>query len=342
VDLFASYTSIDTSLADALGGDAARVTLPSANVQPIAPRPKREDSLPLPTDEGWTENFVRTLQAQHARIREFLQLQSDRWRQVAADLARQIEKLQDEVDALTAANEVLHAQSACAADRGPAEDDGETSRRYMLALDDIRELKARNTELQQQLRTANSAASRPGPLSSPVGVAEDWETQKRRLLAEMESDEGQDAESTDRRLKIEEIIARTDKIIAEKDREIEELQHLLSSQSNSLGSLAVGAAALEQVFDQDEIIRDERQRLQQAQNELREKLRMSEIEHAMERARLARREAEIEERLRNGEPKRSADADTEALAPTGRPIRGRWRTQMGLTDDAPPSSDGRR
>ena len=75
----------------------------------------------------------------------------------------------------------------------------------------------------------------------------------------------------------------------------------MDNQSSSVGSLAVGAAALEQVFDQDEIIREERQRLQQATEEFREKLRKSEIDHPMEPARLARREAEIEERLRNGD-----------------------------------------
>ncbi len=126
--------------------------------------------------------------------------------------------------------------------------------------------------------------------------------------------------------------SRTDKIIAEKEREIAELKHLLDNQSSSVGSLAVGAAALEQVFDQDEIIREERQRLQQATEELREKLRKSEIDHAMERARLARREAEIEERLRNGDSRPPAENNAEALAPTGRPVRGRWRTQMGLGD----------
>ena len=55
-------------------------------------------------------------------------------------------------------------------------------------------------------------------------------------------------------MEIDEVIRRTDKIIAEKNREIEELQYLLNNQSDSLGSLALGAAALEQVLDQDAIV----------------------------------------------------------------------------------------
>ena len=177
----------------------------------------------------------------------------------------------------------------------------DASRRYLMAMDDVRSLKARNAELQRQLLEVHSGSVQSGAGSLPSCGGSDWETQKRRFLAELESDDQQDAESTDRRTKIEEIVARTDKIIAEKDREIEELQHLLNNQSNSLGSLALGAAALEQVLDQDAIIREERQRLQQLQDECRDKLRQAEIELAMERARLARRDAEIEEKIRNAE-----------------------------------------
>ena len=215
-----------------------------------------------------------------------------------------------------------------------AEAGRDASRHYSLVADEVRDLKARNAELQRQLLEVHSGAA--GALPSDLGT--DWAAQKRRFLAELESGDQHDAESANQRSQIEEIVARTDKIIAEKDREIEELQHLLSDQSDSLGSLALGAAALEQVLDQDALIREERQRLQQLQVECRDKLRQAEIELAMERARLARRDAEIEEKLRNTDLRRSS-AETEALAPTGRPVRGRWRTQMGLTDDDPPESD---
>jgi hypothetical protein len=207
---------------------------------------------------------------------------------------------------------------------------------------EIRELTARNAELQRQLLELQSPAARRDPAAPISSGGANWELQKRRFLENLASDDRHDAESTERRLKIEESVARTDKIIAEKNHEIQELRYLLENQSNSVGSLAVGAAALEQVFDQDAIIREERQRLQQLQNDCQAKLRQAEIEIAMERARLARRDAEIEEKIRNNDLHRTAaDTENEALAPTGRPIRGRWRTQLGLTDD-PPESDRRR
>jgi hypothetical protein len=345
VEFPTSFISIDTFTGDALLADVVGTPLPVSSVQP--PRVGDQQAAlsapgapPAPAD-AWSDHFARALQAQHARVREFLQAQRDRWRQIAARFTRQIETLQAEVHALQATNEGLRAELlARPAEGEPMMDAEDASRRYLMAMDDIRDLKARNAELQRQLLEVQAGAVRRDAAAPPLESGGDWETQKRRLLAELESDDKHDAESTDRRLKIEEIVARTDKIIAEKNREIEELQHLLSSQSNNLGSLALGAAALEQVLDQDAIIREERQRLQQLQDECRGKLRQAEIELAMERARLARRDAEIEEKLRSGEQRRSsAETEAEALAPTGRPVRGRWRTQLGLTDDGPPESE---
>lgn len=263
-------------------------------------------------------------------------MRSDRWRQVVARCERQIEQLQSELTELAAVNDDLRDRAASSIRHEPREESPESSQDYLAALDEINELKARNSELQRQMREASSAPRRSSPawLSSDTGS--DWESQKRRLLAELESDDANgasDSQAANRRHEIDEIIARTDRVIAEKDREIAELKHLLDSQTGSLGGLAFGAAALEEVFSQDDIIREERQRLQQAQEELREKLRQAEINIATERAMLARREAEIEERHRTELQQASPERDSEALAPTGRPVRGRWRTQMGLDGD---------
>jgi hypothetical protein len=306
-----------------------------------------EGSEPLPDVDSsngeWTDAFANALQSQHARVREFLESRSNQWRQVVARCERQIEQLQSEIAELTAANEDLRDHAATVVRHEAREESSdEPSQDYQSALDEINELKTRNSDLQRQLREANSAPRRSSQSAPAADTGSDWESQKRRLLAELESDEANgatDSTSTKRRIEIDEIIARTDRVIAAKDREIEELKHLLESQTGSLGGLAMGAAALEEVFSQDDIIREERQRLQQAQDELREKLRQSEIDHATERARLARREAEIEERLRAEPQNTSSEKNGEALAPTGRPVRGRWRSQLGLGDD---STDGER
>ena len=301
-----------------------------------------EEGAEPPPDDEWSDTFANTLQSQHVRIREFLESRGDRWRQVVARCERQIEQLQSEIAELTAVNDDLRDQAASSIRHEPREESPESSQDYLAALDEISELKARNSELQRQLREASSAPRRSSQAPLPADTGGDWESQKRRLLAELESDDanenaiangGDGSESAKQRMEIDEIIARTDRIIAEKDREIEELKHLLDSQSGSLGGLAVGAAALEEVFSQDDIIREERQRLQQAQEELREKLRHAEIKIATERATLARREAELEERLRADPQPATPEKDGDALAPTGRPVRGRWRTQMGLGDD---------
>ena len=123
--------------------------------------------------------------------------------------------------------------------------------------------------------------------------------------------------------------------MGQKDREIEELKQLLSEQSDNLGSMAVGAAAVEGIFDQDELIRQERERLQQAQIEWREKLRQAEIDVSLERARIARERVELEEKLRAIEAERShgqsAGAD-HGNAKGAKPARGRWLERLGLKD----------
>ena len=297
---------------------------------------------PGPAD-AWTADFVLTLQAQHARVREFLQIQRDRWRQIAAHFTRQIETLQAEVRVLQGTNECLRAELLTRpADGGPSEAAEDASRRYMLALDDIRDLKARNAELQRQLLEIQARPPQAGNAASAAADSgHDWAAQKRRFLAALDGDDQPGAEATQRRLKIEEIVAITEKIIAEKNREMDELRQGLNNQGNHRVLPISGAAASEQVLDQDAIVREERQRLQQLQGECRDKLRQAEIEIAMERARLARRDAEIEEKLRSAEGNRPS-AEAEALAPTGRPVRGRWWTQLGLTNDGPPAPDGSR
>ena len=315
-----SFISIDTFTCDAFLADARGTALPLYDDSMPADATSAVSSVPAESPGVWTDQFARALQVQHTRVREFLQTQRDRWRQLAANFTRQIESLQAEIQALHATNEELRTELQAQAAEGDP--------------------RAGNAGFHRQ--AAEDQSESAAASASPSASNSDWAAQKRRILAELESDDQRGDDAREQRSKVEEIVARTDRIIAEKDREIDELRHLLNSQSSSLGSIALGAAALEQVLDQDAIVREERQRLQQLQEECRAKQRQVEIELAVERARLARRDAELEEKARNAEPRRAAaggNTETEALAPTGRPVRGRWRAQLGLTDDGPPDFD---
>lgn len=158
---------------------------------------------------------------------------------------------------------------------------------------------------------------------------------KKRMLAELEADGEPTPERQEVQLSIENTIRITDDIVARKDREIEELKQVLSQQSDNLGSVAVGAAAVEEMFNQDELIRQERERLQQAQVEWREKLRQAEVDISLERARIARERVELEEKLQAIAAERAQNQQPgsgQSHDKGGKPSRGRWLERLGLKD----------
>jgi len=213
-------------------------------------------------------------------------------------------------------------------------------------MEDVHELQAKNAELQEKLKAAQAGA-RSAPAVSGGGL--DWEAEKQRILMELESDfdegdsedEEADEERKAERLKIEKVVERTDKILAAKDQEIAELKQLLENQSGSLGSMAVGAAALGEMLDNDAVIQEERENLKRIQEELNAKLRKAEVDISLERAKIGRERAELEERLRAFEQQGGKKDDTpESTDRAGTPTRGRWRARLGLSsgDEEDPKS----
>ncbi len=166
--------------------------------------------------------------------------------------------------------------------------------------------------------------------AGPV-AGSDWESQKRRLLASLEAD-SEDASEDDRRdrLSIEEAIQRTDAVVVAKDEEIQKLQKLLDEQSANVDSMAVGASAVAEILDKEEVIQQERQNLQTLQDEWRDKLRQAEVEISVQRAKLARQQAELEERARHIEAQSREASTDETGAGKDKPTRGRWLRRLGL------------
>ena len=210
------------------------------------------------------------------------------------------------------------------------EDDDDLRRRYEMSIDDLRELRASNENLQEQLASARrGGGGNESQLSS--GVL-NWEAEKKRILAALEADfEEDNEEDRQEKLKIQEVIRRTDRVAAEKNREIGELRALLESQASNIGTMAVGAAALGQILDTDAVIQEERKNLVRLQEECREKLCQAEIEISLERAKIARERAQLDEKLRaleqQGVNLPIAGEEKESVKPT----RGRWLARLGLT-----------
>jgi hypothetical protein len=214
----------------------------------------------------------------------------------------------------------------------------DSERRFELAISDVRDLKRRNSELEEQLMALRASGVGSAVHRSEEGIPPNWETTKRRMLASLEADDGgKQAVGVEERLAVESTIQITDEIVAQKDHEIAELRALLSQQSSNIGAVAVGAAAIGENFDRDELIQQEREKLQKLQEEWRNKVRQAEIDISIERARITRQRAEIEEKLSAYDSARAQhDADDNARAPGGppkQPGRGRWLARLGLKDD---------
>ncbi len=200
--------------------------------------------------------------------------------------------------------------------------------RYDMAVDDVHQLKQENQQLQEQLAAGSQDATTP-----PI-MGDDWQAQKSRLLAELDAEE-QGSMDTERRREvaaIEATIAQTDQLIAQKDQEIANLQAALAREPESQPQSEPAALTealkkeiREEIFAEDQLIQQERERLEAMQQEWQEKLREAELEISMERAKLAREHLALQEKLSR---QSAAQADVEE----GKPRR-RWLSALGLGED---------
>ncbi|MFO0924771.1 MAG: hypothetical protein U0905_20075 [Pirellulales bacterium] len=156
-----------------------------------------------------------------------------------------------------------------------------------------------------------------------------WEERKKLLLKELESDD--QGSSLGDRATIQGIVETTQKEIERRDEEIRELRQLLEEQSSARDGLAVGAAAIAQLLETDELIQTERKKLKDLQSEWEEKVRQAEIELSRERAKLARERLEMDEWLRTL-PKQG-DA-SEATKQNAKAAGGNWLSRLGLKDNS--------
>lgn len=270
---------------------------------------------------------VQKLKRENAELQEELARRPGENEQESPELI----SLRVERDALAARVAELEELPAQTVDEDAQQKMADLQRRFEMAVDDLRQVKQEKAQLEEKLTQASV-----GKVPAVDSGAMDWQSQKARLLASLESDgdEADEEETTPERaqekLNIQGTIEITDQIVANKDREIAELQAQLATiaeekpQNQDIGA---------EICDQDEMIQAERARLQQLQTEWREKLRGAELEMSTQRATLARKEAELKELLAAAQKA----ADDAAISNGDKPRR-RWLSALGLGEDEPKES----
>jgi chromosome segregation ATPase len=273
------------------------------------------------------ELALEDVQRFRARVTE---LEQDLARRPAANQADSAEliALRAERDALAERVETLERQPIEPVDADSAEQIADLQRRFELAVEDVRELKTKNAELESRLSAARSS----GGHSDAGGM--DWESQKRRMLASLE-DEGDaaiDEERRQERASIQNTIDMTDAVVAEKDREIEQLRTQLAEAASGRPEAAEHERQqkIDEIVNADEVVAEHRQRIAQLEHEMQDKLRATELELSVERAKIAREKSELEELRIDFESRRKSH---EGGSGTKSLPRRRWLSKLGLSGD---------
>lgn len=272
--------------------------------------------LPKPETDNRTEGFAALLDSRREQAMEYVDALQGRLERAADAIEHYLRRLEEDNSALP--KEPVQG--------GPEED---FRRRYEMALDDLRDLKAKHAELERELAQARSHSANHAGAGTIAKGTLDWEAEKRRILSALETDfDAHDPQQRTERLKIEQVLQTTAKALAEKDRELEMLRKS-TAESGGRSDKMEQAADVELAADRDPLVREERRRLAELQEQLREKLRQAEIELSVERAKLARWRAELEDRAKIHPPETTANNPAENPDP---PSRGRWLARLGLTE----------
>lgn len=242
----------------------------------------------------------------------------------------ELEELKEERDALLAELEQWKSKPPPCEVIDHSQEVEDLRHRIDMSMADLRQANAQIAELKKQLAQKNG-----GSAAADSGGAGDWEHQKRMLLAQLEADECSTPQQKKERLKIEDVIARTSNAIADKDAEIAELKALLEMRpaGGAAGAeSAFGAAAISQLLDSDELVKQQRESLERMTQELQEKLRQCEIDTSLERAKLARERAELQEQLQkmSEERSKSQDGASKPNEAAKAPGRRNWLDHLGI------------
>lgn len=208
-------------------------------------------------------------------------------------------------------------------------------------------------KLQLDQHTADAKLDGSGENAGDSGTSSlSWEEQKEAILAQMEADQF-DAENfietlsshseedwsidtdIDPREAVIQLFENLNSVrneLNESIAEIKQLKRTLAEKAEcpSDGQTATGAAAIASIFNNDELIAEERVRLKELQTEYQEKFRKIEVETSVERAALARERRELTARVEELESELTqVKRENKTAEDTGHANR-RWLAKLGL------------
>ncbi|MFK8115333.1 MAG: hypothetical protein AB8B91_24250 [Rubripirellula sp.] len=210
----------------------------------------------------------------------------------------------------------------------------------------ISELQQQNADLAAQVANAN-VRDTVSTSNSGCNDSLSWEERKALIFQQMEEDtydadafveslrDSADSEPETPQQFIERLneeLEQRNADLEKRDQEIRELHHLLDQQSETrTGGVAIGAAAIAELIDSDDLVREERQRLQLLQAEWEEKFRQQEIQASLERARLSRERQTLAKKQSEAED-RLADLERQLRQPVTAEGQRRWMAALGLNE----------
>lgn len=204
---------------------------------------------------------------------------------------------------------------------------------------ELAEVRQQNADLAMQLARAQMSNYPTTPhhlnLSALNQESMTWEQRKKLILQQLENEtEAEDHPGSPQlRVNIEDVLRTTQAEIDRRDEEIAELRSIVQQQSNTREGVAIGAAAIAQMLDSDELVKLEREKLIAIQREWESKLREAEIQMSIERAKLSRERAELEMQIRASADQANSQPLQSNAFPTAdnKPVR-RWLEHLGLQD----------
>lgn len=204
---------------------------------------------------------------------------------------------------------------------------------------EIVDLRNQNEELHEQISRLQVTAANAANNTSHIGhESMTWEERKKMLMnqlnAEMDDEDNLPVIES-QRVEMEDVIRATEVEIDRRDREIAELRSLLEQQSNAHQGMAVGAAAVAQLIETDELVQQEREKLRAIQAEWENKFRQTEIEISMERAKLARERLEMEDYKQQQEHILASlpNVTTRETLESTKAKSRKWLSRLGLKEE---------